>query len=283
MPRLRERLPQCERVTDKVVSCADWCYGVPDAKPPNHVCYDVFIGSIDHYIAAHLGLDELECGYSLRWPAPIGVQTLKAWYEGQRAEAERLSRPDDWTEEAVQRWESELERWARTPTPDIPPVWGAPPVSVLGGEYWLGFVVHRPVADSSLWLLGLLGRPTATDFTGHNWFKWIHPVLQIESRALNAKELNVLARQSKALLSWYNETVFGETTRKGGPVPLFTTQAQCRTAVVNAYRALLRGNPRPTRALVAQRLGYSDSGLRDALTGWGLKWKDLVAEARAGK
>jgi len=112
---------------------------------------------------------------------------------------------------------------------------------------------------------------------------YITPAVLVEAYPSIAADLDALTAAVRPLLEWYRARLLGKTFRTSGPVPLFTTQDQCRTAVVNAYRALLRGNPRPTRALVAQRLGYSDSGLRDALTGWGLKWKDLVAEARAGK
>ncbi len=115
------------------------------------------------------------------------------------------------------------------------------------------------------------------------FWEWVAPVVLIEASPTKPGELAALAAEADKLTKWYNATLLGKEfkTRGGGPPPLFTTQDQCRTAVVNAYRALLRSNPRPTRPLVAQRLYLSETGLKKALARFGLKWKDLVAEARA--
>jgi hypothetical protein len=277
-------LPKCTRATDEIASCADWCYGVPDAEPPDHVCYEVFLGSIEHYVAAHLGLDELHVSRSSTWPTPMGVQELRTWYEEQEARRdrqfpyvstefhqrwnevfgtappplqhdERLKMFDDFPPEqvaAVQRWWREGLAESR-----VPPVWGAPPVSVPGGEYWLGFVVRRPVDNNTLWLLGLLGRPTAAEFDGNNWFKWIHPVLQIESSAVEARKLNAINKQSKQLLRWYNKRVLGKTAREGRPVGSkehWRDRDDFLTAVRAAKNAIERRGQNVTQARVVEYL-----------------------------
>lgn len=96
---------------------------------------------------------------------------------------------------------------------------------------------------------------------------------------LQKRVLQVVSRGNGHLLLSGGELIASK--RRGGPPPLFTTPDECRTAVVNMYRALLRSNPRPTRALVAQRLNLSESGLKKALARLGLRWEDLVAAARA--
>jgi hypothetical protein len=285
IPGDRRRLPQCVQATDKVVSCADWCYGVPEAEPPNHVCYPVIVGSIEHYIAAHLGLEELRVGFQLSWPWQLGVHELRTWYEEQDARLDRLSVYPYVSPEFHQRWDevfgygpppsqdderlrlfddfpaervAAFQRWSYemvAPTPPTPSVFGAPPITTRE-ERWLGFVVHRPVGDSTLWMLGLLGRPTAEEFHGENWFKWIHPVLQVESHAVKAG-LDALTKQSKALLKWYNQTVLGELARKGRPVgskEYWLGQDDFLAAVRAAVRAIQQGGDTVTQKRLAEYL-----------------------------
>ena len=287
-------LPQCHKVTDDEISCSDWCYGIPDAEQPNHVCENLFIGSIDHYIAAHLGLMELEYSYSLRWPAPMGVQELRKWYEEQETQCDRLSKFPYVSTEFHQRWnvvftgpppsqdDERLElfddflpeqvmafqRWSYemvAEPPPIPPWWSTPLVTIPSGEYWLGFVVRRPVGDSTLWLLGLLGRPEPGKFTGHNWFVWIHPVLQIESRAIKGGDLDNLNKKSKKLVQWYNNMLFGEPIHEGGPSGYFDNPPEFIEALEIAVRTITRQSPRVTQEGVAQRMYISEKTLRNYL------------------
>lgn len=286
-------LPKCMRANVGSVPCDDWCYGVPNAEPPDHVCFDVFLGSIEHYIAAHLGLDELRVGVTFAWPTPMGLNELRMWYEQQETQLDRLAQIPDVSAEFDQRWREVFgagpppsqdderlrlfddfpsaqvmayQRWSwaavmEDPAP-VPPVWGAPPVNVPGGEYWLGFVVQRPAGDSNLWLLGLLGRPTAAEFDGTNWYKWIHPVLQIESRAVKARELDAVNKQTKKLMKWYNRLVLGQIAREGGALGYFNTPSEFMEALKQAVASLNREYSRVTQQSVADAIPVSKETLR---------------------
>ncbi len=233
--------------------------------------------------------------YAGAWPLPVSRASFARWYS-------------TW---AAHVYGPDMAAWP------IPQLTAAP--LVTDAEAWAGMAARRDTEAGSAWLLGLVeqnygytasaprggfvimsetAEPTDAarqmavneggiwgnrQYVRNELWRWADPVVLLEANARTAADLDALTAAVRPLLEWYNRTLLGKTFRTGGPVPLFTTQAQCRTAVVNAYRAALRRSQRPTRALVASRLGYTESGLRDALTRWGLKWKDLVAEARAGK
>jgi len=303
---------QCEKEGEP--SCLDWLIGDSN-DPPDHVCdviaqasTAVFAAERDLYGHLYPPRPTQDLGallnpppsvhayvsnheYINSWPLPIGKGAIAEWYR--------------------------LQNTMRHDKGEWSPLIVTSSVLVTQDNAWLGLAAWRMLGTGTAWLLGLVERvqglvyflPPTTEqlptwwasedeqiravnvidaggnrpYARHELWRWAAPVVLTEAHAHTRADLDALTAAVRPLLGWYREALLGKTFRTGGPPPLFTTQDQCRTAVVNVYRALLRNNPRPTRSLVAQWLGYTESGLRKRLARFGLKWKDLVAEARAGK
>ena len=258
------RLPQC---VHSGISCSDWVYGVPGAEPPDHLCWNVAVGSIDYYLAAHFDETELDVSYSQGWPVSLGVRGLRRWYDQRRAlvEANEKALVKSIENNTVWHWEPNLT------TP--PPAWFAVPVPNTA-DLGLALAARRDTPEGTLWLLGLAELIDETDAGRHTTWRIIGPVILSLPTGHRVPD-------ARPLLRWYRRVLLGEKIRAGGPVPQFATQAECRTEIVKTYRGLLRSRPRPTLGQVAQCLGYTEAGLRKTLSRLGLKWKDLVAEARA--
>lgn len=279
----------CSCEIESEPSCADWLGGQSDT-PTHHVCHEVMRASVEWFAWKHFPFAVPEqCWPASEYPLPLGAGAIAAWNERQRALANKSRR--EW--EAYQEaggWQRALaDNLAKTGravyreptvlTARELPAWFTPVVAQPNA--WLGLAGRRITDAGTAWLLGLAELASVSDDLLSAEWKLTEPVVLIEAYTHTAADLDALTAAVRPLLDWYCAGVLGKTLRTGGPPPLFTTQDQCRTAVVNAYRALLRNNPRPTRLLVAQRLGFSESGLKKALARFGLKWKDLVAEARA--
>lgn len=231
-------------------------------------------------------------GLRLDWeyPLPLGAEAIATWNEHERALADKSKREWEAYQKAGGRWAAMHRSLAETGRPHYwepadphaarkLPAWFSP--TVARPDAWLGLAGRRTTDAGTAWLLGLTELTLASDDLLYRQWKLAEPVVLMEAHARTRADLDALTAAVQPLLDWYTRKLLGKTFRTGGPPPLFTTQDQCRTAVVNAYRALLRSNPRPTKKLVAQRLNLSESGLRKALARFGLRWKDLVAEARA--
>jgi len=279
----------CSCEIENEPSCAEWLGGQSDT-PTHHVCPEVMRASVEWFAWKRFPFASPEQYWlASEYPLPLGAGAIAAWNERQRALADKSKREWEAYQKAGGCWAAMHQSLAKTGRPHYwepevlaakeLPAWFTP--LVAQPDAWLGLAGRRTTDAGTAWLLGLAELASVSDDLLYTEWKLTEPVVLVEAYARTAADLDALTAAVRPLLGWYREGLLGKTIRTGGPPPQFATQDQCRTAVVKAYRELLRSNLRPTQSLVAQRLNFSESGLRDRLGVLGLKWKDLVAEAKA--
>lgn len=115
----------------------------------------------------------------------------------------------------------------------------------------------------------------------------IRGMRSMSSSAMPPKLLPYLQRAVQDMLSGQQQLLLPGLTlsstgkkRGGGPVRHFETREGCEMAVIDAIRVCLRAGRGRLQERVAERLGFSTSGLRWYLREYSLAWENLVAAAR---
>ena len=101
--------------------CDTWLRGESET-PPDHVCYDIMLSSVEDFCSEHLILSSLSPSrYSVTWPLPIGWRAIARWWKEQVQNGEGIPQPLVTKEDAL-----------------------------------LGLVACRGSGDDRVWLLGLV-------------------------------------------------------------------------------------------------------------------------------